>query len=75
MSDEVRVRVTDGETFVFDGEIHRGGDELTITAVRADRHPYTLELVADSSICGVEMSDGSTCERPADECPYHDGDN
>lgn len=22
-------------------------------------------------ICGTEMSDGSICERPADECPYH----
>ena len=21
--------------------------------------------------CGAEMSDGSICERPADECPYH----
>lgn len=24
-----------------------------------------------ADICGVEMSDGSTCERLADECPYH----
>lgn len=26
---------------------------------------------ATDGICGTEMSDGSTCERPADECPYH----
>jgi len=25
----------------------------------------------DAELCGVEMSDGSTCERPAGECPYH----
>lgn len=24
-----------------------------------------------TDICGTEMSDGSVCERPADECPYH----
>jgi len=22
-------------------------------------------------ICGAEMTDGSTCKRPATECPYH----
>jgi len=25
-----------------------------------------------NSICGAEMTDGSICQRPADECPYHD---
>lgn len=25
----------------------------------------------DEAICGAEMSDGSICERPAGECPYH----
>jgi len=24
-----------------------------------------------AEICGTEMTDGSVCERPADECPYH----
>jgi len=24
-----------------------------------------------NEICGAEMSNGSTCERPADDCPYH----
>jgi len=26
----------------------------------------------DVEICGTEMTDGSICERPVDECPYHD---
>lgn len=26
---------------------------------------------ATGGVCGATMSDGSTCERPADECPYH----
>jgi hypothetical protein len=25
----------------------------------------------DAEICGVEMADGDTCDRPATECPYH----
>ena len=29
---------------------------------------------ATAAVCGTEMSDGSTCERPADECPYHGAD-
>lgn len=28
---------------------------------------------ADEAECGVEMSSGETCERPADDCPYHGG--
>ena len=41
----------------------------------ADRQGVDYErVVVDSGeeICGTEMSDGSECERPADECPYHD---
>lgn len=30
---------------------------------------------SDVEICGVEMNDGSICERPADECPYHGSDS
>lgn len=26
---------------------------------------------SSTEICGATMSDGSTCERPAGECPYH----
>jgi hypothetical protein len=25
----------------------------------------------DAEVCGVELSTGGTCDRPADECPYH----
>lgn len=25
----------------------------------------------DDEVCGTEMASGETCERPADECPYH----
>lgn len=25
----------------------------------------------DVELCGEEMSDGSTCDRPADDCQYH----
>lgn len=24
-------------------------------------------------VCGAELSNGGTCDRPADECPYHGG--
>jgi len=27
---------------------------------------------AETQLCGVEMTDGSICERPAESCPYHD---
>ena len=27
---------------------------------------------ADDEMCGAEKADGSVCERPVDECPYHD---
>ena len=29
----------------------------------------------DGEICGAELSQGGTCDRPADECPYHGGDD
>lgn len=38
----------------------------------ADRYGVDLaDIRAGEAVCGAEMSDGSTCERPADECPYH----
>ena len=33
-----------------------------------------FERVNDADTCGAEQSDGSTCERPADDCPYHGED-
>lgn len=46
----------------------------------ADGYGYDLdELVVDgdanAKICGTEKADGSVCERPADECGYHDKEN
>lgn len=25
-----------------------------------------------ADVCGTVMTDGERCERPAEECPYHD---
>jgi len=44
------------------------GDEET-TRESSDEEP---ESVTDDEICGAELSQGGTCDRPADECPYHD---
>jgi hypothetical protein len=40
--------------------------------VLADAYDLAPSDLREQEICGVEMSDGSTCERPAGECPYHD---
>jgi hypothetical protein len=42
----------------------------------AEGYGYDLaELIvnedAGAEICGTEKADGTVCERPADECPYH----
>jgi hypothetical protein len=41
----------------------------------AEGYGYDLaELVVDENaaeICGTEMSDGTVCERPANDCSYH----
>jgi hypothetical protein len=42
----------------------------------ADAYDTTVAELAvnedgDAEICGTEMSDGTVCERPAAECPYH----
>lgn len=33
--------------------------------------PEPSESGESDAICGAEMTDGSECERPAGECPYH----
>jgi len=33
------------------------------------------DLRVGSAVCGAELSQGGTCDRPADECPYHGGDD
>jgi len=51
-------------------------DDVPESAIEAwaSGYGHTVEelRVDDTDICGAEMSDGSTCERPADECPYHE---
>ena len=44
----------------------RVADEIVL-----DDDEYDVVDDADDELCGTEMSDGSTCERPADDCPYH----
>jgi len=50
-------------------------DDVPDSAIEswADGYGYTVDelRIEDPDICGAVMSDGSTCERPADECPYH----
>lgn len=43
--------------------------EYTLTPTQSER--IEIDNVQGRDICGVEMSDGSTCERPVGECPYH----
>ena len=35
----------------------------------------TSEDASEGEICGVEKANGETCERPADDCPYHGADS
>ena len=64
------------------GDEHTVSDELAAYLVAEGPFEDTDEIVlddadydvvddADDELCGTEMSDGSTCERPADDCPYH----
>jgi len=49
-------------------------DSVPDSAVEAWAESYGKtvdELRVDDELCGATMSDGSTCERPADDCPYH----
>lgn len=48
------------------GDWERVEDDVTESGSETDDSENS-----DDDICGVEMSDGSICERPADECPYH----
>lgn len=45
--------------------------ELTTEGARESGTDGDEVTVETSEICGTEMSDGSVCERPPDECPYH----
>ena len=57
------------------GDEHTVDDDLAAYLVAEGPFEDTDEVVLDDDeydeLCGTEMSDGSTCERPADDCPYH----
>lgn len=65
-------------------EIIEPGETFAPTEAELNAFPDKLEKVEDDTqtpdettqetsldICGEEMTDGSLCERPAGECPYH----
>lgn len=69
--DDVDDRVSlNGETYAVDSE---GVAEMPDRAAEAWAARYGLEVsdIQVQNVCGAEMSDGSTCERPANDCPYH----
>ena len=64
------------------GDEHTVSDDLAAYLVAEGPFEDTDEIVldddeydvvddADDELCGTEMSDGSECDRPADDCPYH----
>jgi len=77
-------RITDPQTGV-EYDVQRG-NSVEVSGEIADRlkSEYSGIVVEDvepnpkgstdedsAEICGTEMTDGSICERPADECNYH----
>ena len=54
-----------------EAELRAFGDNLEL--VNTDSNPVsdTITPGSDDEICGVEMSNGETCDRLAVECPYH----
>lgn len=80
------VRREDGERRVFepgdtieprDNELERFGDNLELIETESDQSDdeesegEDSEDGDDAEICGTEMSNGETCDRPAEECGYH----
>jgi len=74
-----------GDTRAVDEDgVFEGGDEAWLQrfADRYDADPENLRVddttsggdAVDGELCGAKMSDGSTCDRPADDCPYHGDD-
>jgi len=69
----------DGEHYpVDDGVLDVADDDVAREMVAECRKITWLDGPPDDAvesqdeICGTEMSDGTLCERPADECPYHE---
>jgi len=44
---------------------------MEVVSTEPETEADTDDDERDTEICGADMSDGSTCERLADECPYH----
>lgn len=60
------------------GPGHSPGDESgtesdDVEQADPDEDDAPVTAGEDEEECGVEMSSGDTCERPADDCPYHGG--
>lgn len=48
---------------------------LGVDAPDTDEDGGDGDSETDEDVCGAELSDGGTCERPASECPYHGDDS
>lgn len=46
-------------------------NDATLSEVLIEESDSDETEPSGDDVCGAEMSDGSICERPADECPYH----
>ena len=72
--DRVTVELTDAGPIRLrtNGRTFEPGDRREFPAEHTDRLADYWRVVDErDEQCGAEMSDGSTCDRPADECPYH----
>jgi hypothetical protein len=59
---------TDRDTFEALNERYPGFEVVS----EADDPKGKTEESGEEEVCGTEMTDGSLCQRPAGECPYHD---
>jgi hypothetical protein len=64
-------RIEDGVIEVDDPEVARDMAEHPRIEIADIDETRTPDADDREEICGAEMTDGSTCERPADSCPYH----
>jgi hypothetical protein len=69
----------DGETVTPDGDGVYEHEAATVAWLErfAASHGVDADAIRvggdgeDTEICGADLSDGGTCDRPAGECPYH----
>lgn len=45
--------------------------DTAVADIRVDDDADETADTDDTEVCGAELSTGGTCDRPADECPYH----